>query len=89
MPVAAQGGTVKIRTRLAAWATALTAALASVFIAAPALAHEGETFNPADAFSTAGQPLNVLPILIVGVVLLAAVLITATLISNLFEKKVA
>lgn len=76
---------MKIRTRIA---TALTAILASVFVASPALASEpGETFDPAAQFSAAGQPVDVVAILIVGVVLLAVVLILSTVVSNLFEPK--
>ncbi|MBO1900872.1 hypothetical protein J4H92_02780 [Leucobacter weissii] len=69
------------------------AALVSVFVAAvlttsPALAAEEgvEKFNPADQFSTAGEPLQVGAIIICGIVLLAIVLILAQLIGNLFEK---
>ncbi|MBK0418953.1 hypothetical protein JD276_07885 [Leucobacter sp. CSA1] len=72
---------MKIRTRIA---TAVTVALASVFVAAPAFAHEGETHNP---FSHAGEPVDVVAISIVGVVLLAIVLIGSTLIGNLFDKR--
>ncbi|MGO1539426.1 MAG: hypothetical protein ACTHW3_08650 [Leucobacter sp.] len=70
---------MKIRTRIA---TAVTAALASVFVAAPAFAHDGE-----HSFSSAGQPVDVVAISIVGVILLGIVLIGSTLIGNLFEKK--
>lgn len=72
---------MKIRTRIA---TAVTAALASVFVAVPAFAHDGEHES---ALSSAGQPLDVVAISIVGVVLLAVVLIGSTLVGNLFEKK--
>ncbi|MFA5605573.1 MAG: hypothetical protein WDA07_00095 [Leucobacter sp.] len=72
---------MKIRTRIVA---ALTAALATVFIGAPAFAHDGHEHS---MFDHAGQPLDVVAISIVGVVLLAIVLIGGTLIGNLFEKK--
>ncbi|MGJ0203938.1 hypothetical protein [Leucobacter sp. gxy201] len=72
---------MKIRTRIAA---AVTVALASVFVAAPAFAHEGEEHS---MFSSAGTPVDVVAISIVGVVLLAVVLIGSTLVGNLFEKK--
>lgn len=76
---------MKIIARIA---TAVAAALASVFVAAPAFAHEDvEKFNPADQFSTAGDPLQVGAILICGIILLALVLILAQLLGNLFEKK--
>jgi hypothetical protein len=76
---------VKIFSRIA---TAITAALVSVFVAAPAFASEGgEKFNPADEFSAAGQPVNVVAILIVGAILLFVVLLTSQLVGNLFEKK--
>lgn len=72
-------------------ATAVTAAIVSVFVAAPAFAHEGhegvEKHNPADAFSTAGDPVQVGAILIVGVVLLAIVLLLSTWVGSLFDKK--
>lgn len=76
---------MKIFTRIA---TVVTAAFVSLFLAAPAFAHE-ETprFNPADEFSAAGQPVDVVATLIVGAVLLAIVLVTAQLVGNLFEKK--
>ncbi|QBE50142.1 hypothetical protein EVS81_02130 [Leucobacter triazinivorans] len=73
---------MKIRTRIA---TAVTAALASVFVAVPAFAHDGG--HEESMFSTAGDPLDVVAISIVGVVLLAVVLIGSTLVGNLFEKK--
>ncbi len=74
---------MKIRTRIA---TAVTAALASVFVAAPAFANGGADTTDS-MFSSAGQPVDVVAISIVGVVLLAVVLIGSTLIGNLFEKK--
>ena len=72
---------MKILTRIA---TAITAALVSLFIATPALAHGGEEHG--DSFSSAGQPVDVVAILIVGAVLLAIVLLLSQLIGNLFEK---
>ncbi len=66
---------------------AVTAALASVFVAAPAFAHDGEAHDPATVFSTAGDPLQVGAILIVGIVLLALVLILSQWIGSAFEKK--
>lgn len=72
---------MKIRTRIA---TAVTVALASVFVATPAFAHGGEEHS---MFSAAGEPVNVVAISIVGVVLLAVCLIGGTLLGNLFEKK--
>ncbi|PRI10859.1 hypothetical protein [Leucobacter massiliensis] len=77
---------MKIRTRIAAAVTAVTAALASIFLAAPAFAHDGEDHTQS-MFSTAGDPLDIVAISIVGVVLLAVVLIGSTLIGNLFAKK--
>lgn len=68
-------------------ATAVTAALASVFIATPAFASGGESHDPAAMFSTAGEPLQVWAILIVGAVLLVIVLLLAQWIGNAFEKK--
>lgn len=75
---------MKIFTRIAA---AVIAALVSFFVATPAFAHEEvEKFNPADQFSAAGQPVDMVAILIVGAVLLVVVLVTAQLVGNLFEK---
>jgi hypothetical protein len=74
-----RGDNVKIRTRIA---TAVTVALATVFMAGPAFATTGEV-----NFSSAGEPLDVVAISIVGVVLLAVILVGSTLIGNLFEKK--
>lgn len=79
-----RGDTVKIRTRITA---AVTVALATVFIGAPAFASEGEKIDTLAPFSAAGQPLDVVAISIVGLVLLAVVLVLSTLIGNLFEKK--
>ncbi|HPT96132.1 MAG TPA: hypothetical protein PLB94_10370 [Microbacteriaceae bacterium] len=74
---------MKIFTRIAA---VITAALVSFFVATPALAHEGEKHDVAAEFSSAGQPVDVVAILIVGAVLLFVVLLTAQLVGNLFEK---
>ena len=81
-----RGDTVKIRTRIAA---AVTVALASVFIGAPAFAAEGhgEKIDTLAEFSSVGQPVDVVAISIVGVVLLAVVLIGSTLIGKLFDPK--
>lgn len=70
---------MKTRTRLA---VAFTAVVATMFTAAPAFASEGVS-----EFSSAGQPVDVVAISIVGLVLLAFVLVGSTLIGNLFEKK--
>lgn len=76
---------MKIRTRIA---TAVTVAIASVFVGAPAFAAEGvERIDTLAEFSSAGQPVDVVAISIVGVVLLGVVLIGSTLVGNLFEKK--
>nr|WP_237466649.1 hypothetical protein [Leucobacter chromiireducens] len=75
---------VKIRTRIA---TAVTVALASVFVAAPAFASPIGQDNSDSMFSSVGQPVDVVAISIVGVILLAVVLIGSTLVGNLFEKK--
>ncbi|NLA65851.1 MAG: hypothetical protein GX862_08015 [Leucobacter sp.] len=75
---------MKIFARIA---TAVTAALASLFVAAPAFAHtEVEKFNPADEFSAVGQPVDVVAILIVGAVLLVIVLVLAQVVGGLFDK---
>ncbi|KUF08424.1 hypothetical protein [Leucobacter sp. G161] len=75
---------MKIRTRIA---TAVTVALATVLVSAPAFASEGvEKVDTHAPFSAAGQPVDVVAISIVGVVLLGIVLITSTLLGNLFEK---
>lgn len=71
---------MKIRTRIAA---AVTVALASVFVAAPAFAHDGHEHS---MFSSAGQPVDVVAVSIVGVILLAVALIGGTLVGNLFNK---
>lgn len=75
---------MKIFTRIAA---TITAAFVTFFVATPAFANEGgEMFNPADQFSSAGQPVDMVAILIVGAVLLAIVLLLSQGIGNLFEK---
>ncbi|WP_449277896.1 hypothetical protein [Leucobacter sp. GX24907] len=75
---------MKIRTRIT---TAVTVALASIFLAAPAFASEEvEKYDPSDAFSAAGEPVQVVPILIVGLVLLAIVLLLSSLIGRLFDQ---
>ena len=74
---------MKIFTRIAA---TITAALVSFFVAAPAFASEEvEKFNPADQFSSAGQPGDTVSIFIVGAFILAVVLLTTQLGGNLFE----
>lgn len=77
---------MKIIARLSA---AVIAVFVSLFIASPAFANAGgaDRVDMTEQFSTAGQPLQVGAILIVGFVLLALVLIFSTLISNLFEKQ--
>lgn len=75
---------MKTLTRIA---TAIVAAVISLFVAAPAFAAEGDKYNPADQFSAAGEPVNTVAILIVGAVLLIVILGGAQLIGNLFEKK--
>ena len=75
---------MKTFTRIAA---VITTALVSFFVATPALASKGgEKFDPAAEFSAAGQPVDMVAILIVGAVLLAVVLIVSQLVGNLFEK---
>ncbi|MBC9943377.1 hypothetical protein ICL81_02375 [Leucobacter sp. cx-328] len=76
---------MKIFTRIA---TAVTAAIASVFIAAPAFAStEGEKIDFHAMYSTAGNAHNMVAISIVMLVLLAVVLLASTGLGNLFEKK--
>ena len=74
---------MKIRTRIA---TAVTVALASVFVAAPAFAHNGED-HAKSIFDHSGGHVNVAAILITGAILLAIVLFLSVAIGNLFEKK--
>lgn len=76
---------MKIRTRITA---AVAVVLATVFVSAPAFAHDDvEKYNPADAFSTAGEPLQVYAILICGAILLIVVLGLAHLIGKAFDTK--
>ena len=78
---------VKIFSRIAA---VLTTAFVSLFVAAPALAADGEhgeRHSSSDAFSSAGDPVHVTAILIVGAVLLVVVLATAAWLTDLTEKK--
>ena len=75
---------MKTFTRIAA---VITTALVSFFGGAAALASGGgERCDPAAEFSAAGQPVDMVAILIVGAVLLAVVLIVSQLVGNLFEK---
>ncbi len=79
---------MKTLSRLATTVTAaLTAAFLTLFVAAPAMASEEiEKYNPADEFSTVGQPLDVVAILVTGAIVLVIVLVLAQLVGNLFEK---
>ena len=78
---------MKIRTRIA---TAVTVALATVLVSAPAFASEGvEKIDTHAQFSSAGQPVDVIAISIVGVVLLGVILLLSTLVGNLFAKNKA
>lgn len=72
---------MKIRTRIA---TAVSVALATLFVSTPAFAHGDEEHS---TFSSVGEPVHVIPILIVGIVLLVITLLTSTWVGNLFEKK--
>lgn len=74
---------------IARLSAAVVAVVVSLFVASPAFANSGgaDRVDMTDQFSTAGQPLQVGAILIVGFVLLALVLIFSTLIGNAFEKK--
>lgn len=74
---------MKIRTRIT---TAVAVALATVFVATPAFAHEGHDHGET-MLSAVGQPVDVVAISILGVILLAVVLIGSTLAGNLFNKK--
>lgn len=69
--------------------TAIVAAVVSLFVAAPAFASEGggEKFDPREQFSAAGDPVNVVAILIVGAILLVVILGASQVVGNLFEKK--
>lgn len=77
---------MKTLTRITA---VVVAAVASLFIAAPAFASggEGDAADHMAQFSSAGEPVNVVAILIVGAVLLVVVLGLAQIVGNLFEKK--
>lgn len=75
---------MKIFTRIA---TALTAAFVSLFVAAPAFAataHGDDRVDATAAFSAAGQPVDVVAILITGGVLLAVVLLLSVVLGGLF-----
>lgn len=75
---------MKIFTRIA---TAITAALVSLFVASPAFASgEGEPIDTLAEFSAAGQPVDMVVTLITGAVLLVIVLLLSQLVGNLFEK---
>ena len=75
---------MKTRTRIT---TAVAVVLASVFVAAPAFAHgDVEKYDPSDAFSHAGEPMQVGAILICGAILLVIVLVLAQLIGKAFDK---
>jgi len=79
---------VKTVRRIATAVSAAVVAIASIFVAAPAFAHEEvERFNPAAQFSTAGEPVQVYAILICGIILLAIVLVLAQWIGSAFDKK--
>jgi hypothetical protein len=68
-------------------AAAVTAVFVSLFVAAPAMAHEEiEKYNPADEFSAVGQPVDIVATLVTVAVLLVVVLVSAQLVGNLFEK---
>ena len=75
---------MKIRTRITA---AVALVLASLFVSAPAFAHgDVEKYDPSDAFSHAGEPLQVYAILILGAILLIIVLGLAHLVGKAFDK---
>lgn len=76
---------MKTRTRISALAAAVVASVMSIFVAAPAFA-TGNGSGDSTQFSTAGQPVDVVAISIVGLVLLAVILIGSTLLGNLFER---
>lgn len=65
----------------------VVAAFVSLLVAAPALAATGhdEKVNFAEEFSSAGQPVNVVAILITGAVLLIIVLALSTWLGNMFK----
>lgn len=70
---------MKIRTRIA---TAVSVALATLFVSTPALAHDGGE----SMYSSAGHPVNVVAIIIIGLILLVVTLLVSTWVGNLFEK---
>lgn len=65
--------------------TAIIAAVASIFVAAPAFAEEPHV--GISQYSTAGGPADIVAITIVMVVLLVVILALSTWVGNLFEKK--
>lgn len=77
-----RGENVKTRNRIA---TAVAVALASVFVASPAFAHAGHAAD--SMFSSAGQPVDAVAILIVGAVVLVAVLVLSGWIGSKFAAK--
>ena len=81
---------MKIRTRIATATAAVTAALATVFVGAPAFAAEGGHGDRIDTLaeiSSAGQPVDVVATSITAIIVLAVVLLVSTVVGNLFEKK--
>lgn len=75
---------MKIRTRIAA---AVTAVVATLFVATPAVAAEPQTHVGTAQYSTAGTPVDIVAIAIVMFVLLIVVIGASQLVGNLFEKK--
>lgn len=73
---------MKIRTRIA---TAVTVALATVFVATPAFAHNGEDHGPS-MFDHSGDPFSYVAIAVLMVILLAVVLLGSTWVGNMFER---
>lgn len=73
---------MKTRNRIA---TAVAVALASVFVATPAFAHGGDHSD--SIFSSAGQPVEIVPILIVVGILLVVVLALAAWVTSLTSSK--
>lgn len=72
---------MKIRTRIAA---VVSAVLATLFVSTPALAHEGHAHE--SMYSSAGEPVNAVAIIIIGLILLVVTLLLSTWIGNLFQK---
>lgn len=72
---------MKIRTRIIA---TLTAVIASLFVAAPAIAAEPHLGH--SQHSVAGTPVDIVAISIVMIVLLVVVIAGSELIGKLFEK---